>query len=90
MDGNLPQVSVVFPVYNEEGNLELLYQHVHDALSIAGVSYEMVFVDNGSKDGSLAIIKGLSERDPSVPSCFSVTQLRTPRGTIRWDEVLSR
>ena len=66
MDGNLPQVSVVFPVYNEEGNLELLYQHVHDALSIAVVSYEMVFVDNGSKDGSLAIIKGLSERDPSV------------------------
>ena len=61
-----PEVSVVFPVYNEEGNLEVLHQHVQDALVNTGLTYEMVFVDNGSSDGSLEIMKRLSERNPCV------------------------
>ena len=61
-----PTCSVVFPVYDEAGNLELLYQRVHDELSRSGVSYEMIFVDNGSSDGSLEIIKELSHKDSNV------------------------
>ena len=61
-----PQVSVVFPVYNEEGNLELLRQQVRDSLLDVGVSYEMVFVDNGSNDGSLDVIKSLCRQDPRI------------------------
>ena len=61
-----PTSSIVFPVYDEEGNLEILYQRVRDVLCQFGASYEMVFVDNGSTDGSLEIIKELSRRDPNV------------------------
>jgi dolichol-phosphate mannosyltransferase len=64
-DGH-PKVSMVFPVYNEEGNLEVLYESVRQALFQADVSYEMVFVDDGSADGSLEIIKGLAKQDPCV------------------------
>lgn len=66
MNNNLPKVSVVFPVYNEEGNLEVLYERVQEAFSNANVAYEMVFVDDCSSDGSLEIIKRLSLRDPGV------------------------
>ncbi len=63
-----PTVSVVFPVYDEEGNLESLYRQVHEALSRVDAEYDMVFVDNGSTDSSLEIIKGLSRRDSRVGS----------------------
>ena len=65
-DERTPQVSVVFPVYNEEGNLEVLYQRVKEALVDAGVSYEMVFVDDSSTDRSLEVIKGLRRLDSCV------------------------
>jgi glycosyltransferase involved in cell wall biosynthesis len=61
-----PLVSVAFPVWNEQENLGSLYEEVRDALSQAAVDYEMIFVDNGSVDGSLAIIKELAQRDPAV------------------------
>jgi dolichol-phosphate mannosyltransferase len=59
-------VSITFPVWNEEGNLEVLYERVTQALVGTGVAYELVFVDNGSTDGSLAVIKALSDRSPCV------------------------
>ena len=62
----LPKVSVVFPVYNEEGNLEVLYERVREAFLNTDVTYEMVFVDDCSSDGSLEIIRKLSQRDPCV------------------------
>lgn len=62
----VPEVSVVFPVWNEEGNLETLYEQVREACQKAGASYEMLFVDNGSNDRSLEIIKRLRDTDPCV------------------------
>ena len=59
-------VSLTFPVFNEEANLRPLYQRVCDAMRVAGVGYELVFVDNGSTDGSLAIIKDLAAADSKV------------------------
>lgn len=59
-------ISIVFPVYNEENNLPILYEKVKAACQMAGVSYQMVFVDNGSVDTSLKIIKQLSQNDSQV------------------------
>ena len=61
-----PLVSAVFPVFNEEPNLIPLYEQVRDAFQKADVGYEIVFVDNGSKDGSLEIIRMLRQKDARV------------------------
>lgn len=60
------RISVVFPVFNEEGNLKPLHEEVKQAFLEANVDYEMVFVDNGSTDNSLSIIKELAKRDHRV------------------------
>jgi glycosyltransferase involved in cell wall biosynthesis len=59
-------VSVVFPVWNEEETLEALHTEVTQAVRILGFRYELVFVDNGSTDRSLEIVKLLAEQDPCV------------------------
>ncbi|MDD4910369.1 MAG: glycosyltransferase family 2 protein [Candidatus Omnitrophica bacterium] len=59
-------ISVVFPVFNEEGNLEKLYEEVRSVCIQHGINYEMVFVDNGSSDNSLVILKDLNKRDNKV------------------------
>ncbi len=61
-----PVISVVFPVWNEEENLEILHEAVSEALKLVGLAYELLFVDNGSNDGSLALIKRLAQRDSNV------------------------
>jgi glycosyltransferase involved in cell wall biosynthesis len=59
-------LSLVFPAYNEESNLRALYDEVSNAVKAAEIDCEMVFVDNGSSDGSLALIKSLSSQDSRV------------------------
>ncbi len=61
-----PVVSVVFPVFNESENIRAVYERVKETLVGTGLSHEMVFVDDGSSDPSLDIIKSLAERDPAV------------------------
>ena len=61
-----PLVSVAFPVFNEAENLEMLHAEVTRVLETTGLSFELIFVDNGSTDASLSIIKRLSETDPRV------------------------
>ncbi len=56
-------ISVVVPVYNEEGNLLLLMDRLETALRQTGRPYEIIFVDDGSRDGSLEVLKGLVGRD---------------------------
>jgi glycosyltransferase involved in cell wall biosynthesis len=58
-----PLVSVAFPVFNEAENLEKLHAEVTSALETTGLAFEMIFVDNGSTDESLSIIKRLCEAD---------------------------
>ncbi|MBI5094432.1 MAG: glycosyltransferase family 2 protein [Candidatus Hydrogenedentes bacterium] len=60
------QLSVVIPVFNEEGNLRILHERLTKALGAFGWSYELVFVDDGSTDGSFDALRGLYERDPAV------------------------
>ncbi len=56
-------LSVVIPVYNEEQNLPLLHQAIHQALDPLNISWEMVLVDDGSKDGSPAVLEELARAD---------------------------
>lgn len=59
-------VSVIVPVYNEEESLPPLYVALKTALDALGKTYEMVFVDDGSRDGSLQILEEWATKDPTV------------------------
>lgn len=65
-EGLSPEVSLVIPVYNEEENLPVLHAEIRQAMEGMGRPYEVLYVDDGSTDGSPAILRGLAERDPSV------------------------
>lgn len=59
-------ISVVVPVYNEEQSLRPLYEGLTGALERLGQSYELVFVDDGSRDGSFTTLKALHDQDSRV------------------------
>jgi undecaprenyl-phosphate 4-deoxy-4-formamido-L-arabinose transferase len=61
-----PEVSVVIPVYNEEEGLPLLFERLYPALDVLGRSYEVLFVDDGSRDGSVAQLREQFQRRPDV------------------------
>ena len=61
-----PQVSIVIPVYNEEAGLAQLYARLYPALDALGRSYEIVFVDDGSRDGSVALLREQFQKRPDV------------------------
>lgn len=63
---NLPEISVVIPVYNEEDSIQPLYRELCNSLGNAEISFELIFVNDGSEDHSLEIIKQLSRDDPRV------------------------
>lgn len=70
------EISVVIPFFNEEESLEKLYAKVHDVLVDLGYSYELIFVDDGSNDGSNDIVMGLREKD----DCVRLITFRRNRG----------
>jgi len=59
-------LSVVVPVYNEEESLEAFYSELSRELKKLNMSYEIIFVDDGSTDSSLEILKSLEKEDSSV------------------------
>ncbi|HKZ01113.1 MAG TPA: glycosyltransferase family 2 protein [Pyrinomonadaceae bacterium] len=61
-----PELSVFLPVYNEEPNLLPLHAKLDQALKQLGRSAEIVFVDDGSNDGSLRILREIATADPRV------------------------
>jgi len=65
-------VSVVIPVMNEEENVAPLYQELHDVLESARLDYEIVFIDDGSKDATLARLRKAAAGNPRV----TIIQLR--------------
>jgi glycosyltransferase, family 2 len=60
------QISIVIPLLNEEESLAELYQWLTKVLSINRFSYEIIFVDDGSTDGSWRVIMQLAEKDAQV------------------------
>lgn len=59
-------ISVVIPVYNEEKNVELLYKELTTVLLSLPKTFEIIFVDDGSKDNTRSIVRNISNHDPSV------------------------
>jgi glycosyltransferase involved in cell wall biosynthesis len=59
-------VSIVIPLYNEEDNIPTLYEQLTAVLSTLGRSYEILIVDDGSKDKSYDLLKELHEKDPHI------------------------
>ena len=59
-------ISLVIPVYNEELSLHPLYDALTTSLKAVGQSYEIIFVDDGSTDGSFNVMRALHEGDPHV------------------------
>jgi undecaprenyl-phosphate 4-deoxy-4-formamido-L-arabinose transferase len=61
-----PDLSVVIPVFNEQEGLRQLFDRLYPALDALGRSYEVVFVDDGSADGSVAELREQYQRRPDV------------------------
>src|SRR5450759_4836867 len=61
-----PQLSVVIPVYNEEQGLETLFNRLYSALDKLGIAYEIVFINDGSRDRSAAILREQFQQRPDV------------------------
>ena len=59
-------ISVVIPVFNEESNLPVLYERLVNSVTSISNDYELIFVNDGSKDNSLNIIKELSLKNAQV------------------------
>ena len=59
-------VSVVVPIYNEEELILRFHEAVANALEPVGIDWEVVYVNDGSTDSSLELLKGLQTVDPHV------------------------
>jgi undecaprenyl-phosphate 4-deoxy-4-formamido-L-arabinose transferase len=61
-----PAVSIVIPVFNEEATLPALFARLYPALDALRVPYEVIFINDGSRDGSAALLRAQWERRRDV------------------------
>ncbi|ASU41327.1 glycosyltransferase [Herbaspirillum sp. meg3] len=61
-----PELSVVIPVYNEESGLAKLFARLYPALDALGIAYEVIYVNDGSRDKSAAILADQYRARPDV------------------------
>lgn len=62
----MKKVSLIVPCYNEEEALPLFYDAVSNVMNSINYGYELLFIDDGSKDRTLSILKDLSQKDSHV------------------------
>ena len=62
----VPDLSIVIPVYNEEESLPVLWPEIREALAPTGLDYEVIFVDDGSRDRSAEVLRGYRDEDKRV------------------------
>src|SRR3712207_6614982 len=65
-DGQGPQISLVVPVYNEEATLEEVCRSSVKVLQGLGRPFEIIVVDDGSRDGTWRIVEGLHAEDARI------------------------
>ena len=61
-----PTLSIVVPVYNEEENIPLLFEKIRAVCKRIGDPYEVLFVDDGSRDGTFEVLSELSKQFPEL------------------------
>ncbi len=61
-----PQVSIVIPFFNEEGNVEEMHRRVKAVMEQTGRTYELIYVDDGSRDRTYELLKEIYDQDPLV------------------------
>lgn len=59
-------LSLVIPIYNEEESIPALVQEIHTALADSGLDYEILCVDDGSRDNSYEVLGNLAKSDPRL------------------------
>ena len=59
-------LSLIVPVYNEEKNLSLFFERSHKVLESLLIPFEIIFINDGSKDESLALVKSFSKNNDSI------------------------
>jgi len=60
------RIAIVIPAYNEEDNVEIAYKRLKEVLDSTNYDYELIFVDDGSKDNTLSKLLELYEKDKKV------------------------
>ena len=60
------KISVVIPAYNEEENINFLYDELSGVLAALQQPYEIIFVDDGSSDNTLAVLRSIQQKDAEV------------------------
>ncbi len=66
MEPNLPVFTIIAPIFNERENLPELYRRVSAVMDSTGEPWEMILVDDGSRDGSTEIIRTLAQKDEHI------------------------
>jgi len=66
LSSNSLELSIVVPVYNEAANLDVLYTALVNVLKDLGRTYEVIFVDDGSSDGTFEVIKALHRKNENI------------------------
>jgi glycosyltransferase involved in cell wall biosynthesis len=59
-------LSLVVPIYNEQESLGSLIAEIHEGVRPLGLSYEIVMIDDGSRDGSFALLEAAAQVDPAL------------------------
>lgn len=57
-------ISLIIPVFNEQDNLPMLFEAIADTMDSLGKTWEVIFVDDGSRDNSLSLLAAHAEKDP--------------------------
>lgn len=63
---NRPRLSIIAPVFNEEGNIELLYKRLSEVMATIDDSWELIMVNDGSTDDSLRLMRTVAANDARV------------------------
>jgi glycosyltransferase involved in cell wall biosynthesis len=60
------KISIVIPSFNEEGNIPIMVETLHKVIKPLNFEYELIFVDDGSKDATISILKELAATDENL------------------------
>ena len=61
----MPSIDIIVPVFNEQEVLPLFQERIHEVMDSCAVEWRVIFVDDGSSDDSLAIMKSIHTEDPN-------------------------